>query len=623
MNPKGLILIILLFVAQKGFSQEKKDTLPNKIICWQLVDDFTTMKPVLLDTSLLHFQVFNPVTVQVYNSSGIGNMGHAALPDIYFQRPKSNFYFQDAFASYLFTPENNTWYNTRKPYTTVFYENGGIKSEKEQMIEVLHTQNINKYFNAGLRYRFIHSIGEYSRQETKDNDLGLWIGYDRTRYSVHTTFNYNVLKSMESGGIQNDSVYESGDYQSTLYIPVNLQNAKSSLRVHSLLVSQKLNLGSYVADSTKKETFIPASELNYIIRLQRYTKSFYENPLSGYYRNLNYDTVATADSVCLQTYENTLKWQARPLTIAGLGFVPALKLSNIYEKIYNYKYTLSPVDVLLYNYIAGASATVIFSPSLQCRAGGDYYFKGYKKNDFLFRAALVKAPSANDSTLLTISYDLKNQTPSGYLQHYFSNNFNWPNSQFVRQLTNALNVEFSLPAWHFSILLQAASVRHMIYFDTTGFPVQSTDNNLVFSALLNKAITVGHFHDNLRTGYQSASTGQIRFPAIVLYNSIYYENFFFSKALLTQLGFDVYYNSAFMGYSYVPATGVFCLQNTKKTGDYPVVDVFLNMKIRCVRIFLKLEHANSFMGVNEEYSLIHYPIDKLSFKFGVSWLFYN
>ena len=62
---------------------------------------------------------------------------------------------------------------------------------------------------------------------------------------------------------------------------------------------------------------------------------------------------------------------------------------------------------------------------------------------------------------------------------------------------------------------------------------------------------------------------------------------------------------------------------TTKAANYPYLDAFVNIRIKRARLFLKLEHANSyFMGYNY-FMIPHYPMADMALKFGVSWKFYD
>jgi hypothetical protein len=116
-------------------------------------------------------------------------------------------------------------------------------------------------------------------------------------------------------------------------------------------------------------------------------------------------------------------------------------------------------------------------------------------------------------------------------------------------------------------------------------------------------------------------------PMISIYESIYYENLLkFNRThgkMLTQIGFDIYYNTKFYAPAYMPSLAQFYLQDEKQIGDYPFIDFFINIKIKRARIFFRVQHLNSDLIKREYFTVLHYPMNERSIKFGLSWSFYN
>ncbi|MBA7530266.1 hypothetical protein ES705_22469 [subsurface metagenome] len=120
---------------------------------------------------------------------------------------------------------------------------------------------------------------------------------------------------------------------------------------------------------------------------------------------------------------------------------------------------------------------------------------------------------------------------------------------------------------------------------------------------------------------------EIPLPLISVYNSTYFEHDFYFKLtrghLLIQLGFDVYYNTPYNAMAYMPSTGQFYIQDQKELGNYPYIVAFLNFKLKRTRFFFMFDHVNSGFTGNNYFSVLHYPLNQRTFKFGLSWTFYD
>ena len=109
---------------------------------------------------------------------------------------------------------------------------------------------------------------------------------------------------------------------------------------------------------------------------------------------------------------------------------------------------------------------------------------------------------------------------------------------------------------------------------------------------------------------------------LVTKHSIYYENRLFKKMLWFATGFDLRYRYQNNGPYYEPMMGAFYPTGINNK-FYPVLDWFLNAKIKTVRIFLKVTNISSNIGGKGYYQMYGYPATDLSFQFGLKWRFFE
>ena len=206
---------------------------------------------------------------------------------------------------------------------------------------------------------------------------------------------------------------------------------------------------------------------------------------------------------------------------------------------------------------------------------------------------------------------------------YSSNHFKW-NSDLkkIEQLYGEL--KYIMKKRKFEIGTSFSQINNYIYFDTIAMPEQSDKQIILLQVFAKKNFSFGKWNFNNKVFYQYVSDiSVIKVPELISIHSLYFEDHLFKKALLVQIGTDVFFNTAYYADAYMPATGQFYLQNEKKVGDYPYVDVFINLKINKARIFFKMEHINSGLLGNVYYMVPHYPMPDRAFKFGISWMFYD
>ncbi len=74
---------------------------------------------------------------------------------------------------------------------------------------------------------------------------------------------------------------------------------------------------------------------------------------------------------------------------------------------------------------------------------------------------------------------------------------------------------------------------------------------------------------------------------------------------------------------YSPVLGEFFTQNSVENGNFPMLDFFVNARIRQTRIFVKAEHFNSGFTGSKFYSAPNTPYRDFMVRFGLVWNFFQ
>jgi len=113
-------------------------------------------------------------------------------------------------------------------------------------------------------------------------------------------------------------------------------------------------------------------------------------------------------------------------------------------------------------------------------------------------------------------------------------------------------------------------------------------------------------------------------PEIVTRNSLYFSTDVFKKAMFIETGLTFKYFTSYNLDAYHPLLGEFFTQNNEELGDFPVLDFFINAKVKQTRIFLKAEHLNT-LWTNQYnfYSAPNYPYRDFVIRFGLVWNFFS
>ncbi|MBI4646122.1 MAG: putative porin [Bacteroidia bacterium] len=649
------------------------DTIPAYIQAWKLNDTLYTTNNIKFDTLLFSFQIFHPAYTSSISPAFLGNIGQPCISNVFIQRNyNSSFIFFKPYEIYALTPENTIYFNTKRHYTSVFYLNGGQKQSKEQLLQVLHTQNINKFLNAGIRYNISSSLGQYKNQNSKLASASVFSNYTGERYNVHLTANYNKFRLLENGGLTDDLKFEeyddprflefnfsSGTYPKTLIVNKNIQIHQN---YHFL---EAINDSTNCTDSLRLSLNRCKAIAGHTARFEDSYRLYQDNaPNSGFYHGqyidkfsplyndslqINYieslipifiDGSMTYDSVHFRSLKNTLFFEIPDNYVRKA--LPGIRIAGGND-IYNYYYynydniQSDELNILAYGYtnilqnnfyVFSSLFTNNETRKISWNLTGKYYINGYKANDILMYGGIQKKfVIKNNSFFLSMNATFNRIMPDIIEEHYFSNHFKW-DSIFLKKDISHIRLMCSVPSWHINAGIQQSMLDNYIYFDNTGYPRQQTHTFNIITLFINKKFQFWKFTSDNKFIYQkSGNEGILPLPQIVFYNSTaFYHNFKFKLTggnLETQAGFDLYYNSKFMGYEYIPATNQFIVQNEKEIGGYPYIDPYVSLKLKRARFFIKFSNINALFMKHSYYTVLHYPMNGFMLRYGISWAFYD
>ncbi len=227
--------------------------------------------------------------------------------------------------------------------------------------------------------------------------------------------------------------------------------------------------------------------------------------------------------------------------------------------------------------------------------------------------------------------------PTFFYRHYHSRHLWWDNSLDKETRTRVEGL-FSLQKTRTSLRVAVDNITNYTYFaqkytitDTygrTGNTVSVKQNSKLISLLtlqLSQDFTLGPLNwENSITYQKSSDDNTLAVPALNIYSSLYLR-FKIAKVLNVDLGGDVRYFTRYYAPDYSPAIGQYTVQDNGdgnvKTGNYPIINVYANMRLKQARFFVMMSHVNSSAG---DYFLTpHYPINSRVLRFGVSWNFFN
>lgn len=567
------------------------------------------------DNSLHNFQNY-------FDRNNLGNSG-SPYNDLVlkFNNAIGFNYLKNNYSNYLYNPQSLKYYETRTPYSDLFYLTG---SKKEQVFRMIFSYNIRKKWNITANFSRIRSDGFYKRQNTNDNCIALNSNYStkNNRYNILVSLIYNSFENAENGGIVDDSVFENSGGPTRNLFEINLDAAKRSTQNRSVFIKQYFNFGSKEIDTTKISAIFPSRKLIlttlYEDNLLKYQDDL---PLSDFYSNIYYDSVQTFDSTFNSKIESGLEWKKfdnkKHRGVADmLGFGIGIKDQFVLVK-------QREIDTTLNNIFANVQFYNLYSNhTLWWNIKTNYKLTGLNKNNYSIIGAIKK--NIKDSlNILIFRFNANKRAPDFIYNQYSSNNFKWKNNYSPTEQIS-FGISFEMKKYKFLLGANYSIYKNTCYFDNYAIARQYIGSISVISANVKKDFVLLNWHLNNSIIYQYVPDSTIiRLPILVLEHSLYYENDVFKKAMILQIGASANYNTSYYANAYMPATGQFYLQNEKKYGAYPYIDFFINAHIKTVRIFFKVDHINAGLMGNKYMQTSNYPMNGRAFKLGVSWRFFD
>jgi hypothetical protein len=630
---------------------EEKDTVKLSITLRALRSDLMSFDSVPFDTTLQNIHLQHQQEKKYFiQSSFLGNIGLAVKPVNFFQQKNADdLFFNDAVDYNFIHKEDILYYRTNHPYSNISYNASAAKNIDLQSLRFLHTQNVNRKLNFGTYLNLHSSNGVYQNQKSSVNSLSLFSSYDGDYYSYNAVVSYNTLKNRENGGLTNDTLFEDDNDKGSVY-PTVFENASTNIRNTYVFLSQRFNLAGVRDLISKQEDSVRRFSgigLLHTLELNR-NKRMYSDPAGPtattvyrYYNKFNLDSAVTEDSLYFLRLENSVELLLGKQNPNEPPILVRAGIKSLYDK---YKYstnrdtfvTVNETGVndtsYLISYDGNKSNNLAFTGGISVgvktffllNANADYYFAGDKAGDLYLHGRLSnKFSKKPGSPSFAILMDISRYKPVYLYKRYSSNHFWWEND-FIPVKDIRTGFEFTWPDIDFAADFNYALLSSPVYFDSIANPAQYSGEMSVLESSIYKGFKAGIFHTSFKAVLQVTSNDRVvSVPLISAYNSSYIELKLFKKVMTTQLGYDLRYNTEFYIPGYNPDLGVFFNQHQRKMGNYPFVDVFLNVKLKRMRFFLKLEHVNYDLLSRDFYTTLHYPMNSRTLMFGLSWNFYN
>jgi len=613
-----ILLLILFFNLVSA-----QDSIMMKSYSFNKFNEFAETE---IDTNLNYFEIYDFTYINSYSNINLSNIGLASKSNLIYQKRNTGFLFNNAMYDNLISQKDIKYFNTKKHFTNLSFYTNFSKKNNNQVLRVIHTQNVTENFNVGLIYNMVSSTGEFSKQSSSDNSVSVFTSYDGTKYNCNGNFIYNKLKNENNGGISDQYVNDNIINTNITAIPTWLNNSKSINMNREVNFYQSLKLNNNTIDSldtiTNNEKYF---SISHKLKYQYSRLNYYNDSTDHFYQFFNIDSAITIDSTFQNIIYNTVYFDYHidnEKQKKKIGFSYINEIENFYY--YN-------KNVNKYNNGIGGLYSVKDTNLSVYHLGFYYFLSGRKQSSFSVFGEYHKN-IINNNFMLNANISYKNEVPEYFEEHFYSNNLSWDTSFSKNKSLVDFDISLSKLEYFFEIGAHYGIYDNVIYFkdnlaDTNGISIssfQETHTINYYSIYLKKDFNFKHFRFNNKLAYQKSDNEAVMsVPEFSFFNSSSYKFVLVKNVLIAEIGIDIFYYTKFKADAYLPAASMFYRQNDVEIGNYPKVDAFLKMKLKRARLFFKFEHANFGLTGSNYYAGVYQPMAPRVFRFGVSWSFYD
>ncbi|WP_343487864.1 putative porin [Allomuricauda sp. d1] len=538
------------------------------------------------------------------------------------------------------------YYHVPTPITDLMFK---TTFEQGQMLDALLTFNTSEQLNLSVAYKGFRSLGKYRFEQVESGNFRTTFNYrtKNERYQAKGHITAQDLESEENGGIANREQFENGEdeFLDRSRIDVAYENANNRVLGKRYFLDHEFKLFSVKRDSLKKRATNLAigHQFNYETRFYQFQQDDdnlafgtqpFEEPID--------------DRARLKTMFNQLSAKFTNKTFGALT-------GNI--ALYDYDYFFNSILInedgtTIQNSLEGNEITLGGDYSnqigrLNLKGSFNYTLSGELSGN-RFDASVNYL--LNEDNVLFASIHSISRLPNFNFLLYQSDyrNFNWQND-YEKQNTQNLNVGFDSKAFG-KLSVEYSIIDNYAYFGLDEGAVAAAEAALnegeTIDARLTSFVVPNQASESinyLKVKYEKEfkwrrwalnntimyqNVGQdaqiLNVPELVTRNSLYYSKDVFKKAMFLQTGVTFKYFTSYNMDAYNPLLGEFYIQNREEFGGYPLLDFFINAKVRQTRIFLKAEHFNTIWSKEYNYySAPNYPYRDFVIRFGLVWNFFS
>ena len=514
----------------------------------------------------------------------------------------------------LQTSDDIYFYDVAYPMTELLFK---TVFSQGQLTDVLFTTNVNRKLNFSLGFKALRSLGKYQNSLSGSKNFTFTYNYNSKKFSSKSFYLSQKLEKHESGGLSLISIndFESKD-------PVFNERSKLNVKFEDA-VNVYFQRDFYSHNKFKIFDNKKNLSLNHTLHYVTVNNSYNQSLINNYYGGLIGGITTVDDKFKFRSIKNKISFDISNVIFdfTEIGFInfnyEYFNLNSSNEKIKE--------NSNLFSIKLSKNFKILdLDFDLQKKISGD------RIGD---RLNIVLKPAKRYNLDLSLKLSSVKSHPGLIYDNYYSgfSGVNWTNSNDLVN-TSTIFINYSNKKFG-QFNLSGSLINNYVYVSTENSDIESyipIINQAEFDIKLFKLKYVknfifGKFSMNNSFLIQDVDQNDniLNIPDFVYRNSFFISEKIFKNVLEIQSGFNLKIFSKFFINEYNPVISTFHIQDKRKIGGFPIIDFFLNAKIRQTRLFFIFEHINSSLSENNFFTTPSIPYRDSNFRFGLNWNLFN
>ena len=506
------------------------------------------------------------------------------------------------------------FYDVAYPMTELLFK---TVFSQGQLTDVLFTTNVNRKLNFSLGFKALRSLGKYQNSLSGSKNFTFTYNYNSKKFSSKSFYLSQKLEKHESGGLSLISIndFESKD-------PVFNERSKLNVKFEDA-VNVYFQRDFYSHNKFKIFDNKKNLSLNHTLHYVTVNNSYNQSLINNYYGGLIGGITTVDDKFKFRSIKNKISFDISNVIFdfTEIGFInfnyEYFNLNSSNEKIKE--------NSNLFSIKLSKNFKILdLDFDLQKKVSGD------RIGD---RLNIVLKPAKRYNLDLSLKLSSVKSHPGLIYDNYYSgfSGVNWTNSNDLVN-TNTIFINYINKKFG-QFNLSGSLINNYVYVSTENSDIESyipIINQAEFDIKLFKLKYVknfifGKFSMNNSFLIQDVNQNDnvLNIPDFVYRNSFFISEKIFKNVLEIQSGFNLKIFSKFFINEYNPVISTFHIQDKRKIGGFPIIDFFLNAKIRQTRLFFIFEHINSSLSENNFFTTPSIPYRDSNFRFGLNWNLFN